>query len=401
MLHSTLWLECTARRRVSLSFVSSESSLTLDSSRFCLVSRRTCRCLPPFSSIVSGTNLSVRFSSTLDDRAHLRSGVSVTRTCPILASKSVDLSISVCRRPSSALSFLLLSLRLTSLKFELSSPRSKKRRLPSCAGMWFDDAKKPSLFLIRPTVTRFAKQVSGKIDRQMSTGRLRSVKLARLHAGVGMRDESRTLDFRLKFVPTGKEELENLRFIPAVNVTEKPQLENAPSVKLVTETVKFSQTGPFILRDGLVAVGAKVDLRSGHLSRGLRTCVPCRIHVTRFAFLLCKSWCGDRDEHKRSGRGRRPTPASIQLLGARPPPLTTQLQRKLGSAVAKSRYSAFQAALARGCTARWRISRRQATAQRERAGRSVLRSKHRAWQNRNVCSITERPSLRSAQWMLR
>ena len=72
-----------------------------------------------------------------------------------------------------------------------------------------------------------------------------------------MRDESRTLDFRLKFVSTGKEELEN---IPAVNVTEKLQLENAPSVKLVTETVKFSQTGPFILRDGLVAVGTKVDL---------------------------------------------------------------------------------------------------------------------------------------------
>ena len=31
-------------------------------------------------------------------------------------------------------------------------------------------------------------------------------------------------------VPAGKEELENLRFIPAVNVTEKPQLENSPSV---------------------------------------------------------------------------------------------------------------------------------------------------------------------------
>ena len=48
-----------------------------------------------------------------------------------------------------------------------------------------------------------------------------------------MRDESRTLDESL--VPVGKEELENPRFIPAVNVTEKPQLENAPSVKLVSD----------------------------------------------------------------------------------------------------------------------------------------------------------------------
>ena len=54
---------------------------------------------------------------------------SVTRTFPILASKSVDLSISVCRRPSSTLSFLLLSLRLTSLN---SPPHvSNKRRLRS------------------------------------------------------------------------------------------------------------------------------------------------------------------------------------------------------------------------------------------------------------------------------
>ena len=109
-----------------------------------------------------------------------------------------------------------------------------------------------------------------------------------------MRDESRTLDFRLKFVPTGKEELENLRFIPAVNVTEKPQLENAPSVKLVTETVKFSQTGPFILHDGLVAVGAKVDLpvrpsesRLAHMRAMPDTHTA--VTVTRFAFLLSNS----------------------------------------------------------------------------------------------------------------
>ena len=64
-----------------------------------------------------------------------------------------------------------------------------------------------------------------------------------------MRDESRTLDFRLlkeSLVPIGKEELENLRFIPAVNVTEthswKMLRQSSPSVKLVTETEKFSQT---------------------------------------------------------------------------------------------------------------------------------------------------------------
>ena len=88
-----------------------------------------------------------------------------------------------------------------------------------------------------------------------------------------MRDESRTLDFRLKFSTYRKrragEPAVHPGCIPAVNVTEKPQLEiseNAPSVKLVTETVKFSQTGPFILRDGLVAVGADKGLSPGCLA---------------------------------------------------------------------------------------------------------------------------------------
>ena len=154
---------------------------------------------PPLSSIVSGTNLSARFSSTLDDRAHLRSGVFGQKGhFPILASKSVDLSISVCRRPSSALSFLLLSLRLTSL----NSPPHVRTNDVSDLVLVCDSMMRRSLASfssVRQLLTRFTKQVSGKIDRQMSTGRLRSVKLARLHAGGGMRDESRTLDFRLKF----------------------------------------------------------------------------------------------------------------------------------------------------------------------------------------------------------
>ena len=216
-----------------------------------------------------------------------------------------------------------------------------------------------------------------------------------------MRDESRTLDFRLKFVPTGKEELENLRFIPAVNVTEKPQLENAPSVKLVTETVicvckvladrpihpprRARESWPWARR---------LIYRSGHLSRGLRTCVPCRIHVTRFAFLLSNSnhdaaivmstnevavGAGRRRLAFSFSKGpvlRRPSLGIEQEVAAHH---TAQAWQRLWQNRATLLYIPGSAgALVALPAAAWRISRRQATAQRERAGRSVLRSKHRA-----------------------